>query len=111
MFLHLSVILFTGVADTPRADIPQADTSPLANTPWSDTPLGRHPPGQTPLPGQTPPCSACRDTVNKRVVRILLECILVDSVIPHWHQQKRRLQLKSILANLIRLFKADYKYF
>ena len=58
------------------------------------TPLGKHPPGQTP-PGQTPPWwantlplpSACWDThslpsaywdtVNKRAVRIPLECILV----------------------------------
>ena len=35
------------------------------------------PPWQTPPPGQTPPCSACWDTVNKRVVHIPLECILV----------------------------------
>ena len=36
------------------------------------------PPRQTP-PGQTTPslCSACWDMVNKRTVRILLECILV----------------------------------
>ena len=44
-----------------------------------NTPLSRHPP--TPEPdtprADTPPCSACWDTVNKRVVRILLECILV----------------------------------
>ena len=59
IFLHLSVILFTG-----------------------GTYLGRYPPGQVhPLAG-TPPlgrytCSACWDTVNKRAVRILLECILV----------------------------------
>ena len=40
MFLHLSVILFTGeVCHTPL--------------PWADTPWGRHPPGQT--PGQIPP--------------------------------------------------------
>ena len=37
----------------------------------------RHPPGQTP-PGQTHPLrSACWDTVHKRAVHILLECILV----------------------------------
>ena len=71
MFLHMSVILFTG-------DV-------------SHNPTGRKPPGQTPLgsqpPGQTPPAqcmlgctqlhSACWDTVNKQVVCILLECILV----------------------------------
>ena len=57
MFLHLSVILFTGARGLPH---PPADT----------------PTGQTP-PGQTPPCSACWDTVNKWAVRTLLECILV----------------------------------
>ena len=61
MFLHLSVILFTGGAppgqDTPQADTPwagrhppgQADTllgrhPPLGRCPLADTPLGRHPP-------------------------------------------------------------------
>ena len=36
-------------------------------TPWPDTPLARHP----------SLCSACWDTVNKRAVQILLECIHV----------------------------------
>ena len=77
MFLHLSVILFTGgclphprtdtplgrhpQADTPSADIPQADT-PRQTPPWksplqADIPLGSHPPGRHPLgrpPRQTP---------------------------------------------------------
>ena len=64
MFLHLSVILFC------------------------HTPPGRHPPAQCML-GYTP-CtvhagihiplqSACWDTVNKRPIRILLECILVTA--------------------------------
>ena len=44
----------------------QADT-PWADTPWSDPPLGRHPPFNWIL----------QDMVNKRVVRILLECILI----------------------------------
>ena len=65
MFLHLSVILFTGGSAIPLT-------------------LGNHqPPGQTP-PNQvdtnravTPLHSACWDTVNKRAVRILLECSLV----------------------------------
>ena len=48
MFLHLSVILFTGGSATPP-------------------------------PGQTLPCSACWDTVNKQVVGILWECNLVFS--------------------------------
>ena len=82
MFLHSSVILFTGgVCHT----IPWADTpTPRADTPRAD------PPADTPLPSacwdtssllsacwDTPLPSACWDTVNKRAVRILLECILV----------------------------------
>ena len=42
----------------------------------SATPPCRHPPAQCML-GYTPPPSACWDTVNKRAVRIPLECILV----------------------------------
>ena len=62
-------------------------------------PPGRHPPGRqpTPPPGRhspladtpcpvhagihTPLCSACWDTVNKRAVRIPLECIFVTHLI------------------------------
>ena len=56
------------------------------HTPWAGTHpyLGRYPPGRytdrvsTQPPGAgTPPSNACWDTVNKRAVRILLECILV----------------------------------
>ena len=49
---------------------------------WADTPR-QTPPGQTPpspsqcMLGYTPLYSACWDTVNKRTVRIPLECILV----------------------------------
>ena len=46
MFLHLSVILFTGVC-LPQCIlgyIPQAGTPP-----WADTLLGRHPQADTPL--------------------------------------------------------------
>ena len=43
---------------------------------WDTRPLGRHPLGQTP-PRETPPSRIIWDTVNKRVVRILLEFILV----------------------------------
>ena len=69
---------------------------PGRHTPWADTPLvrhsplvrhppGRHPPAQcmlayTPCPahaGIHPLPSACWDTVNKRAVRIPLECIPV----------------------------------
>ena len=61
IFLHLSVILSTGGSVIPPR--PRADTSP-----------GRH------LPGQTPPHSECWYTVNKRAVRIWLECNLVTTV-------------------------------
>ena len=58
-------------ADTP----PRADTSPeQTHTPWT-----RHPPDQTPPSGPDTPTPESRlwHTVNKRPVRILLECILV----------------------------------
>ena len=46
MFLHLSVILFTG----------GVSASSPGQVPWADTPLGRHPLwADTPTPGQTPP--------------------------------------------------------
>ena len=80
---------------------PQAGTPPLdRQTPWQVHPLGRytpwqvHPPGQihslagtrpsryTPMAGTPPwqvhpPAMHDCDTVNKRVVHILLECFLV----------------------------------
>ena len=72
---------------------------PRQKPPWADTPpapcmLGYTPPAQCML-GYTPPCpvhagintpppppSTCWDTVNKRAVRIPLECILVNYVVP-----------------------------
>ena len=56
MFLHLSVILFTGeICHTP---LPWADTPWGRHPPGADTPLGRplsrHLPGQTPPPGRHP---------------------------------------------------------
>ena len=79
---------------TPRADAPQADT-PQGRPPQGRLPQCRHPslwaipPGRLPW-AYTPPCpvhtrihtplySACWDTVNKRAVRIPLECILVEN--------------------------------
>ena len=53
MFLHLSVILFTGrLADPPGQTRPlgrpqpsrQPQAHPLGSHPWADTPVGRHPP-------------------------------------------------------------------
>ena len=75
MFLHLSVILFTG----------GGGSAPLhagIHSPGRDTTLGRHPLGRNPL-GQTSPLGRhsssqiLEATVNKWAVRILLECILV----------------------------------
>ena len=84
MFPHLCVILFTegrGVCPTP----PHADPKGLSRppgcrtskmqTPWvGQTPCGL---GRPPTGWANPPPPS--DTVNKRPVRILLECILVQS--------------------------------
>ena len=76
----------TGVKTLPYRNEPLGggvSATPPVDTPLGRYPLGRHPPGQT-SPGQTLTwadtpllCSACEDTVNKRAVRVLLECILV----------------------------------
>ena len=58
---------------------PWADP-PGQTPPWADTTLGRHHPGQTLPWADIPPHSACWDMVNKWVVRILLECILVNCI-------------------------------
>ena len=77
MFLHLSVILLTcqhAMGQTHTPQIPLGRHSP-----------GRHPFGRNPPPRQTPPDKhpptlwILRNTVNKRAVRILLECILVET--------------------------------
>ena len=79
MFLHLSVILFTGGSvwsDTPRARHPPG-RHPLGRyPPWADPPRQTHPPPwQThPLGSHTP---ARWKRPLQRTVRILLECILV----------------------------------
>ena len=71
---------------------PRADTPPGADIPPDQTPLEQtHPPEQTipppgsrppweqtPPPEQTLPGSRLQHTVNERLVRILLECILVQ---------------------------------
>ena len=64
MFSQASVILFTrgGVSQHALGRHPQADT-PQADAPQADTPPGRHPSPRQPL---------------QWMVRILLECILVD---------------------------------
>ena len=106
IFLHLSVILFTGGVSTRenppcQGEPPQTrQTPPLGAdpTPWEQTPPRTRqtpppgadtPPGEQtpPSPGQAdppwarqtpPPRSRLQPTVNERPVRILLECILVS---------------------------------
>ena len=63
---------------TPRRDqrlVPPGQTPPRTR--------GRHPPGRHP----PYPRSACWDTVNKRAVRIPLECILVFEIISNSHNR------------------------
>ena len=73
MFLHLSLILFGGGGGGVCSvhPLPLNTDSPGCRPPDADFP----PDGTPPLPTQiqTPP----RDTVNKRAVCILLECILL----------------------------------
>ena len=99
MFLQASVILSTRGGCLPQYMLgyhpppPREQTLPREQTP----PRSRHPPDQTPPrsrhksrhprsrhpPGSSrppPPRSRLRHTVNERPVRILLECILVQSV-------------------------------
>ena len=71
MFLQVPVCP-RGGGCLPHTHTSWADTSP----PPGQTPPGRHPPGRHPL-ADTPLPSACWDTVKKRAVRILLECIIV----------------------------------
>ena len=68
-------------ADTPGTDTPQSRHHPLRSRHPSEQ---RDPPGadtsweQTAPQADTPPESRLQHTVNKRPVRILLECILVE---------------------------------
>ena len=73
--------VFTGVCLSVHRGVPtplHAGIHPPGQTPpfWADTPQA-----DTPNPllwaDTTPPCSTYWDTVNKRAVRIPLECILV----------------------------------
>ena len=102
IFLHLSVILFTGEGVCLSAcwdTTPLRSRHPPEQTPWEQTP----PPEQTPPLGadtpqgaDTPPPlgSRLRHTVNERPVRILLECILVVQYLPHYIQNGQDLTFK-----------------
>ena len=84
IFLHLSVILFTGgVCISACWDTtPPGPGRPPAPPDQADPPGTRQTPPQTrqtspPGPGRHPPGSRLQHTVYERPVRILLECILV----------------------------------
>ena len=65
---------------------------------------------QTPFPShETDPHGILRDTVKKRVVRILLECILVDfiQILIRFQQQQNRKLVVSILGSYIWLRKTE----
>ena len=91
-YVFTGVCLSTGEEDClPPPDRHPSPPGQIPLTPGQTSPT----PGQTPpwadTPRQTPPSacwdthpslpSACWDTVNKRAVRIPLECILVDSIV------------------------------
>ena len=79
-------VMFSQVSVCPQGEGSgplHAGIHPGADTPWGDTtPPGQTPPGQTLPQADTPIRSACWDTVNKRVVSIPPECILVNI---HFH--------------------------
>ena len=87
MFLLMSVILLTGgvCLSACRDTIPPGSKhSPGANTPREQTPPRPYTPQeQTPPPppwSRPPSGSRLQHTVNERLVRILLECILVQHI-------------------------------
>ena len=74
MFLHLSVILFTGGGGGGGGEYLGRYTLLAGTLLWKVHPRQVHPPGQV-----HPRHSACWDTVNTRAVRIPVECILVTN--------------------------------
>ena len=76
MFLHVSVILFTGGGSAALHAGIHPPPEPEAGTPRADTPWSR-----TPRPGTPPAQCMLVDTVNERAVCILLECNLVAFVL------------------------------
>ena len=85
LFLHLSVILFTAgclpqcmLGYTPWADTSCVDT-PKGNTPRKTLP-GHTPPGRHHPPGQIPSADNHPWRSRRRMLCILLECILVSEL-------------------------------
>ena len=93
---------------TPRQVPPWAGTppgTPGKYTPWAGT-SGRYPQaGTLPWAGTPPDHGACWDTVNKQVVRIPLECILVKSVALPFLKEYMLYNLLSTFTLLKRIFK------
>ena len=130
IFLHLSVILFTGgVSASVHAGIPpppRADTHPWDQTPprhppgpdplRADTPQEQTPPSQkqtppgadTPLPeADTPPKgSRLWHTVNEQPVCILLECILVPTFV--WSEKALNWKEWTNVTRVHQVFECPY---
>ena len=80
--------VFTGVCDSVHrgvsASVHAGIPHPPSRPPRADTPQGRYPLGAATPRSRHPPGSRLWDTVNKWLVRILLECILVSYMtLPH----------------------------
>ena len=85
----MSAPLHAGIHPRTRGRHPlaQRQTPPLADT----TSPSRHPPG-----ANTPLCSACLDTFNRRVVCIPLECILVLPIFSEYCMKLTKIGLREM---------------
>ena len=93
MFLHLSVILFTGGWVSTCWDTPPGQIAPKADTPLdrqtdthtrADTSLGRHPPGRHP-PRQTPPFGYYRIWTKSGQYATGMHTSLLLIYFPNWY--------------------------
>ena len=102
MFLHLSVILFTGgVSASVHAGIHPWEGTP----PWQVyTPLGRYSPAGTPHWVGTPPtrCTPPRRSLQ-RTVRILLECFLVTDKCSEYKIKIKDCGIRTVTGFFLRL--------
>ena len=75
-----------GPGTPPSRHPPGSRHPPEADSPQSRPPQSRHPPEQTLTPSgaDPPPESRLQHTVNERLIRILLECILVETFFPKY---------------------------